>query len=215
MRCSRCGARSSIDLALTAAERAWIGLAAGLCIAALAARLSGIAPVAIDWQPARALTEPWRAFSAVAVHYSNLHLVANLAGAALVAALGAAAGVSPAAVAAWACAWPLTQLGLLVRPDLAHYGGLSGVLHAGAAVVAVHLISNSVGARRAIGAALAAGLVCKVLIEAPWGAPLRIGTDWDFATAPLAHATGLVAGTLCAVAAHLVGDRTLPPRTHV
>jgi hypothetical protein len=108
---------------LTAAERAWIGLAAGLCIAALAARLSGIAPVAIDWQPARALTEPWRAFSAVAVHYSNLHLVANLAGAALVAALGAAAGVSPAAVAAWACAWPLTQLGLLVRPDLAHSAG--------------------------------------------------------------------------------------------
>jgi hypothetical protein len=51
----------------------------------------------------------------------------------------------------------------------------------------VHLISNSVGARRAIGAALAAGLVCKVLIEAPWGAPLRVGSGWDFATAPLAH----------------------------
>ena len=39
MRCSRCGARSSIDLALTAAERAWIGLAAGLCIAALYAEV--------------------------------------------------------------------------------------------------------------------------------------------------------------------------------
>jgi rhomboid family GlyGly-CTERM serine protease len=200
---------------LTAAERAWIGLAAGLCVAAVAATLSGIAPNAIDWQPARAAIEPWRALSAAAVHYSTLHLAANLAGAALVAALGAAAGVTPAAVAAWACAWPLTQLGLWVRPDLAHYGGLSGVLHAGAAVVAMHLIWNGVGARRAIGAALAAGLVCKVLIEAPWGAPLRVGTDWDFATAPLAHATGLVAGTLCAAAAQLVRDRTPPPRTDV
>ncbi|MEO6744999.1 MAG: rhombosortase [Caldimonas sp.] len=200
---------------MTAAERAWIGLAAGLCVAAVAATLSGIAPDAIDWQPARAANEPWRAFSAAAVHYSMLHLAANLAGAALVAALGAAAGVTPAAVAAWACAWPLTQLGLLVRPDLSHYGGLSGVLHAGAAVVAVHLLWHGVGARRAIGAALAAGLVCKVLIEAPWGAPLRIGTGWDFATAPLAHATGLVAGTLCAAAATLFRDRAPPPRTDV
>ena len=215
MQCSRCGARFSIDAALTAAERAWIGLAAGLCVAALAATLSGIAPGALDWQPSRAAAEPWRAFSATAVHYSTLHLAANLAGAALVAALGASARVSPAAVAAWACAWPLTQLGLLVRPDLTHYGGLSGVLHAGAAVVAVHLIGHAAGARRAIGAALAAGLVCKVLIEAPWGAPLRVGTGWDFATAPLAHATGLVAGTLCAAATLLLPDRTPPLRTDV
>ena len=215
MRCSRCGARSSIDVALTAAERAWIGLAAGLCVAAIAATLAGIAPGAIDWQPARATAEPWRAFSAAAVHYSTLHLAANLAGAALVAALGASAGVSLALVAAWACAWPLTQLGLLVRPDLAHYGGLSGVLHAGAAVVAVHLVWHGPRARRAIGAALAAGLVCKVLIEAPWGAPLRIGTGWDFATAPLAHATGLIAGTLCATAASVLRGRTPPLRTDV
>ena len=200
---------------MTAGERAWIGLAAGLCVAAVAVTLSGIASSAIDWQPARARIEPWRAFSAVAVHYSALHLAANLAGAALVAALGAAAGVPRAMVAAWACAWPLTQLGLLVRPDLSHYGGLSGVLHAGAAIVALHLVWRGSRIRRLIGAALAAGLVCKVLIEAPWGAPLRVGTGWDFATAPLAHATGLVAGTLCAMAVILLRDRTSTMRTDV
>ena len=42
----------------------------------------------LDWQPGRARAEPWRAFSAVAVHYSGLHLAANLAGTVLVAALG-------------------------------------------------------------------------------------------------------------------------------
>jgi len=198
---------------LTAGERAWIGLAVGLCVAAVAATLSGIAPGAIDWQPARARIEPWRAFSAVAVHYSALHLGANLAGATLVATLGASAGVPRAMVAAWACAWPLTQLGLLVRPDLSHYGGLSGVLHAGAAIVALHLVWCGSRIRRLIGAALAAGLVCKVLIEAPWGAPLRVGTGWDFATAPLAHATGLVAGTLCAMAAILLRGRPPTMRT--
>ncbi len=200
---------------MTAGERAWIGLAAGLCGAAVAATLSGIAPGAIDWQPARARLEPWRAFSAVAVHYSALHLAANLTGAALVAALGASAGVPRAMVAAWACAWPLTQLGLLVRPDLSHYGGLSGVLHAGAAIVALHLVWRGARLRRLIGAALAAGLVCKVLMEAPWGAPLRVGTGWDFATAPLAHATGLVAGTLCALAAILLRGRPPTMRTDV
>ena len=198
---------------MTAGERAWIGLAVGLCVAAVAATLSGIAAGAIDWQPARARIEPWRAFSAVAVHYSALHLGANLAGATLVATLGASAGVPRAMVAAWACAWPLTQLGLLVRPDLSHYGGLSGVLHAGAAIVALHLVWRGSRIRRLIGAALATGLVCKVLIEAPWGAPLRVGTGWDFATAPLAHATGLVAGTLCAMAAILLRGRPPTMRT--
>jgi hypothetical protein len=51
-------------------------------------------------------------------------------------------------VAAWVCAWPLTQLGLLMRPDLSHYGGLSGVLHAGAAIVALHLVWRGARARR-------------------------------------------------------------------
>jgi hypothetical protein len=118
-------------------------------------------------------------------------------------------------VVAWACAWPLTQLGLWFRPDLAHYGGLSGVLHAGAAVVALHLLWHGPGARRLIGAALAAGLVCKVSLEAPWGPALRVGTGWDFATAPLAHATGLLAGTLCALAAAALHPRSPPPRPDV
>jgi hypothetical protein len=47
------------------------------------------------------------------------------------------------------------------------------------------------------------------------GAPLRVGSGWDFATAPLAHATGLVAGTLCAIAAILLRDRPPMMRTDV
>ena len=38
---------------------------------------------------------------------------------------------------------PLTQLGLLMRPDLLHYGGLSGVLHAGVAAAALWLVRAS------------------------------------------------------------------------
>jgi hypothetical protein len=38
----------------------------------------------------------------------------------------------------------------------------------------------------------------KLLIEAPWGPALRHPPDWDIAIAPLAHATGAIAGLAAA-----------------
>jgi rhomboid family GlyGly-CTERM serine protease len=177
--------------------RAWCALAAILAIGA--ALGFGREPAALDWQPALAFDAPWRALSAAFVHYSALHLLANLAGVVLVGALGWFARVPTRVAVAWLIAWPLTQLGLLARPDLIHYGGLSGVLHAGTACVALHLILHARGLRRTIGALLLAALAIKVLSETPWGAPLRRPAGWDIATAPLAHATGLAAGLISAL----------------
>ena len=162
----------------------------------------------LDWQPERFSTEPWRAFSAAFVHWSLFHLLANLLGAAVVAALGLAARLPRAATWAWAAAWPLTHGLLLLQPALAHYGGLSGVLHAGVAVAALWLVVRESGRRRALGAAIGAGLVIKLLLEQPWGPPLRpaqglLNGGWDIATAPLAHATGAGAGLVCAALALL------------
>jgi rhomboid family GlyGly-CTERM serine protease len=176
--------------------RAWIALAGLLGLgAALSAALD---PNLLDWQPGRIATEPWRAFSAAFVHYSPRHLAANLAGLALVAALGWFARVPWPIVAAWLIAWPLTQLGLLARPELLRYGGLSGVLHAGVACVAWQLIVHERGRRRAIGVLTLALVAVKVVSEAPWGPALRHPADWDIATAPFAHASGLAAGLLAA-----------------
>ena len=180
--------------------RAWSALAVVLALGALAAFFAH-ANEAIDWQPALALREPWRALSAALVHYSALHLAANLAGTALVGALGRVARVPARSAAAWLAAWPLTQLGLLAEPELRHFGGLSGVLHAGTACVAWHLIVHAHGPRRAIGALLLAVLAAKVISESPWGPALRHPAGWDIATAPAAHASGLVAGLLCAALA--------------
>ncbi|OYU93368.1 MAG: hypothetical protein CFE45_20935 [Burkholderiales bacterium PBB5] len=140
------------------------------------------------------------------VHLSGLHLAANLAGTALVAALGVAAGCGQRAAFAWALAWPLTHLALLAQPALAFYGGLSGVLHAGVAVAAWQLLRAERGVRRAIGAALLIGLVAKVLAESPWAGPLRQVPGWDIPIAPLAHTAGALAGWLCALACGVGAD---------
>ena len=187
--------------------RSWVALALALAAAALVARW--LPATGLDWQPAQAGAEPWRAFSGALVHWSPAHLGANLVGAGVVGALGLAARLPRAATLAWAAAWPLTQLGLLLQPALAHYGGLSGVLHAGVAVAAVWLLVREVGTRRALGAAIAVGLLVKIVLEEPWGPPLRapaglLQGGWDIATAPLAHATGAAAGVLCAGVALLL-----------
>lgn len=161
--------------------------------------------VMLDWQPALAASEPWRAWTAAFVHWSALHLGANLGATAAVAAFGWAARLPPGATLAWCLAWPLTHVGLLLRPELAHYGGLSGLLHAGVAVAVLWLLVTGRGRQRVIGALVGAGLVAKLLLEQPWGTVLRHPADWDIAVAPLAHATGAVAGLLCAALALLAG----------
>lgn len=181
---------------------AWCAVAAALALGTALAQ--GRPAVAIDWQPDLVASQPWRAFSAAFVHYGALHLTGNAAGLALVAALGAAARAPLRLAMAWFVAWPLTQVGLLAQPELAHYGGLSGVVHAGVAIVCVHLLFAG---HRWLGGAMLAGVLLKVLSETPWGAPLRHPPGWDIAIAPLAHASGLIAGFACAVLAEAVAWR--------
>ncbi len=184
------------------ADRGWLLLTAVLLAGSVLA-MAFPAPW-LDWQPALAATQPWRAWTAAWLHWSEQHLGANLLAGAVVGAYGFAAQLPRAQTWAWAAAWPLTQLGLLSRSELLHYGGLSGVLHAGVAIVCLHLLVQARGGRRWIGAGVALGLVIKLISEKPWGAVLQRSADWDITLAPLAHATGALAGLLCGAVALLV-----------
>ena len=191
-------------------DRSWDQMAAALALSSLAAWWLP-APL-IDWQPARAWTEPWRAFSGALVHWDLAHLGTNLIGTAMVAALGRLARLTAPAMLAWATAWPLTQVGLLMQPALTHYGGLSGVLHAGVAVAVLWLLARESGQRRAIGVFIGSALIAKLLLEEPWGLQLRQPGDAandgsGVVVAPLAHATGAVAGLLCAAVALALDPR--------
>mgnify|MGYP000994501801 CR=1 FL=1 len=172
----------------------WPGVAAALALGSLLA--AGAPAQWLDWQPALAAAQPWRWWTAAWVHGSPGHLAANLAGAVLVAALGVVAQVPARLALAWVLAWPMTQLGWLLGPPLAHFGGASGVLHAGVAIVALHLVRTAQGRRRGIGILLLAGLVLKLALEAPWGPALRQVPGWDIAIAPWSHASGALAGLL-------------------
>ena len=147
----------------------------------------------LDWQPATWATEPWRAFTAPFVHFSGQHLLANLAGCAVLALFGWAARLPRRAALAWALAWPLTQWGLLIEPALLHFGGLSGVLHAGVAVGVVTLLLRG-GRDRWIGLGIGLGLGIKLMLEHPLGAPTQQVQGWDIAIAPLSHLTGALSG---------------------
>ena len=164
----------------------------------LGAVLAWALPAAgLDWQPELAASEPWRAWSAAFVHWSPGHLGTNLMAAAVVGAYGWQAAVPREQAWAWCAAWPLTQWGLLLKPDLAHYGGLSGVLHAGVAIVCLHLLWQGRGGRRVVGGLVTLGLIIKIVSESPWGPALQHSDTVDIALAPLAHATGALAGLLC------------------
>jgi len=160
----------------------------------------------LDWQPDRAWLEPWRWFTAAWVHLDREHLLANLAGACVVAAFGHAAGCGRRDALAWALAWPLTHGALLLVPAVQHAAGASGVLHAGVAVAAGTLLGGH-GRRRTIGVLVLLGLLVKVLAEQPWVAPLRATAGWDFPVAVAVHASGVAAGLVAAAVAWATSRR--------
>jgi hypothetical protein len=52
------------------------------------------------------------------------------------------------------------------------------------------------GAQRTIGWMMLIGQSVKLLVEEPWGAAIHAPSELDVAVAPLAHASGSIAGAL-------------------
>ncbi|MEN9893771.1 MAG: hypothetical protein RLY78_4066 [Pseudomonadota bacterium] len=152
----------------------------------------------------------WRVVRAWALAWPLTHLLLwLLLGAQLCLTGGAAVAVPALAVEAGATgrvAFGAGGAGLLAdglcgRPwPLHHYGGLSGVLHAGVAVLAVALWRAPDAARRRVGRVLAAGLLVKLLAEQPWGPVLSWDAGLGMARVPLAHLAGALAGLACGAA---------------
>ena len=157
----------------------------------------GLSRTNLDWQPTLWLSQPWRLYTAAWVHYSPMHLGGNLLALALVAWLGVAARMRWPATLAWLLSMLLCHLALLALPEVLHYGGLSGISHAGVAVVVSWLLLHGQPTQQRIAALLGLGLIAKIWTESPWGEGLRVVAGWDIAVVPWAHASGVVAGVIC------------------
>jgi rhomboid family GlyGly-CTERM serine protease len=194
---------------------------AAWCVVALSLLLGSLltaawhATAALEWQPGLAAMQPWRWWTAAFVHYSNLHLVGNLTGLALTAAFGWVSRVPPRAALAWFVAWPLTHLAFLwAVPELLHYGGLSGVVHSGVAIVIAHLLITGNSGQRAVAATVLLGLLAKIATETPWREAVQRHEGWDIGIAPMAHVTGVLAGSLCVLLLHGWSQRGSKKQNH-
>ena len=68
------------------ASRVWLSLCAAFAVLSLLAW--PLPREALDWQPGLVAAQPWRAVTAAFVHWTPIHLAANLAGCAVIALLG-------------------------------------------------------------------------------------------------------------------------------
>ena len=203
--------RLSVGPPDSAGRASWLLACAALALPALL-----LAPVPLDqpasqWPPLaqqltlhpdRGLGQPLHTlWTAAWLHGSASHRALNLGAMALLAWMGWLAALPRAATVGLLVAWPLTQLGLLLQPDpIAHYVGLSGVVHAGVAVVCTHSLT-AIHPRfpRTLAAAVLLGLVAKLIMENPVAHRLAQPSGSDITVVPWVHLSGVMAGVLCAL----------------
>lgn len=184
---------------------AWVAL--GLTLAVLALAALAVDPARWSWHRPSLGAEPWRWLTGAFVHWTPAHAAANAAGALVLAWVGWRAGPPARAAWAWLAALPLAQAGLVLHSGLHEVAGLSGLLHAGVAVLVVHLW-QAPGRDRWVGAAVGLGLLVKLGLEQPWGPALRAEAVWGaMPVVPWAHAVGAAAGALAALLAAWIAPR--------
>ena len=176
---------------------------------ALVAWLTGVAPPVpelpvhpLAWEAALWMRHPWTLWTAAWVHTSMGNLGGNLLAIALIAVAGAALGARRPSAMALLAAWPLSTLALLAWPQVTHYSGLGGPIHAAAAVLGMHAASRP--ALKPYSPLLFCALGLKLAVERAWTQPVAFDPSWGFNVVYAAHLTGTLAGAACGALATLL-----------
>ncbi len=173
---------------------AWVGLCSALALASLFVAFNPHA-LTLVWHAAAWQHHPWMLWTASLVHLSPAHLLVNLGALVVLAVLGGFLHARWPATLAVVLAWPLSTLALAWWPEVGWYAGMSGLLMAMLAVLAVH--AWLVGPRAAA-AVLLFVLALKLLAERAWSHPLAFDPYWGFNVVNAAHLAGASAGAVCA-----------------
>ena len=193
--------------------RAWLAVCAVLGGGSvLTAWLTGVAPPVpewpahpLAWETARWTQHPWTLWTSAWVHTSAGNLAGNLLAIIGLAVAGAALGAQRPAAIALLVAWPVSTLALLIWPEVTHYAGLGGPIHAAAAVLGVHMAARP--ALKPFSPLLFAALALKLLAERAWTQPVAFDPSWGFNVVYAAHLTGALAGAVCGALAVLLSKR--------
>lgn len=175
------------------ASRAWLLLCALHGVASMLLWWGQTSAVdALIWRADTWTGRPWTLWTSAWVHVNTPHLIMNqIALGALTAFAWVIRPTLPSALAWWLC-WPLIQVSMVLWPQVGYAVGLSGLLHAGAMVLAVQLLLRCIVIRKARrwGGLLMLALLIEVLLERSWSHPVV----WDDGN-----------GTSVVQAAHLAG----------
>lgn len=180
---------------------AWPGLCLALGLGSLYA-WSGGRQALLLWHASGWVHHPWQLWTASLAHLSSAHLLINLAALLALAVLGLFLQVGRSAVFACLLAWPAGTLALALWPEITYYGGLSGLLMAMLAVLAVFAAVRAT--TRGTGVVLLIVLAFKLLTEHAWTQPMAFDPRWGFNVVLAAHLTGALAGALGAAAIGLL-----------
>ncbi|MDO9439210.1 MAG: rhomboid family intramembrane serine protease [Hydrogenophaga sp.] len=192
-----------------APSRSWLWLCALHATASLLVWWSGqhTAESPLVWRAADWAHQPWTLWTSAWAHLNAPHLIANLLAMGGVAAAGWVLRPDARCTVAWLLAWPLSQISLLVWPQVAYAAGLSGLMHTGTLLLAVQLALGRLRGGRWWGLLLMWGVLTKVLLEHGWSKPLVWEPDTGIQVVQAAH----VAGAFWGVALGLV-VALWPPR---
>lgn len=178
-------------------SRAWLLLCAVHGVASMLLWWAREPAVAVlVWRAEGWTAQPWTLWTSAWVHMGTPHLIGNQLALGALTAFGWMTRPGRGAAAAWALSWPLLQLSLLLWPHIGYAVGLSGLLHAGVAIMAVQLVLGQLPmpAARRWGMVLMVGLLVKLLLEQAWLHPVVWDGGNEMSVVLAAHLTGAAWG---------------------
>lgn len=171
-------------------------------------------PAAVEplvWRADTWIDHLWTLWTSAWVHLGTPHLIGNQLALGALTAAGWVLRPPPSAMWAWALSWPLTQACLDLWPQVGYAVGLSGMLHAGVMVLAMHLVLAPVPrALRLWGTVLALGVLAKLAIEHAWSQPVVWDPGNEMSVVQAAHLTGAAWGFALGTLSALYARRLRP-----
>jgi rhomboid family GlyGly-CTERM serine protease len=179
----------------------WGGMCTVLAVACVAVWLLPVElQIGLRWQANSWQQQPWQIWTGSLAHLSDPHLFVNLLALLCLAIIGAHLGCGRDEVLAALIAWPLSNLGLLIWPQVQFYAGFSGLNHALAFVICAQSAMKFIVKREfsMIAFLLFWLLLVKIIFEAPWSEPLQADVSWGFTVVQAGHLTGMLAALTAA-----------------